>query len=58
MIGSKPTVVITGVSGFIGSWVANLFLQDGGFKVVGTVRDKDNATKVQPLRDGFGAMFD
>jgi nucleoside-diphosphate-sugar epimerase len=51
-------VVITGVSGFIGSWVANLFLQDGGFKVVGTVRDKDNATKVQPLRDGFGAMFD
>ena len=54
----KPTVVITGVSGYIGSWVCNLFLKDGGFHVVGTVRDKNNQDKVQPLKDAFGPMFD
>jgi hypothetical protein len=36
----KPTVVLTGVSGFIGSHVASLYLQHGGFNVIGTVRDR------------------
>jgi len=45
------------VSGYIGSWVCNLFLQDGGFKVVGTVRDKNNETKIAPLRNAFKDKF-
>jgi len=34
----KPIVVITGISGFIGLHVLRLFLEDGGFRVRGTVR--------------------
>lgn len=50
----KPTVVLTGVTGYIGAWVAKLFLEDGGFHVVGTVRDKDNAKRLEPLKSGLG----
>lgn len=35
---SKQTVLITGVSGYLGSHVALLFLQSGQFNVKGTVR--------------------
>lgn len=31
-----------------------MFLQDGTFKVRGTVRDPNNEKKVKPLRDAFG----
>jgi nucleoside-diphosphate-sugar epimerase len=40
---SKPVVLITGVSGFLGSHVAFFFLKDGSFTVKGTVRDTKNA---------------
>ena len=43
---SQPTVVITGAAGYIGSHVVNLFLQDGGYHVIGTVRDKSNKKKI------------
>jgi len=52
--GEKPIVTITGISGYIGGHVALLFLQDGGYHVRGTVRDKNNTAKVQPLREAFG----
>lgn len=48
------TVCITGVSGYIGSWVAKTFLEDGSFKVRGTVRDPKNEAKIKPLRTAFG----
>jgi len=54
---SKPTVVITGVSGYLGSHVALVFLKDGGYNVVGTVRDTKNPAKVEPLRKGLGELF-
>ena len=46
----KPLVTITGISGYIGSHTTLLFLQDGGFRVRGTVRDKNNEAKLAPLR--------
>merc|ERR1719189_96284 len=51
----KPLVTITGISGYIGSHTTLLFLQDGGFRVRGTVRDKNNEAKIAPLRTAFGA---
>jgi len=53
----KPIVLITGVSGYIGSQVCSLFLKDGGFRVRGTVRNKDDQQKVAPLRAAFGQDF-
>jgi nucleoside-diphosphate-sugar epimerase len=55
---SKPTVLITGVSGYLGSHVALVFLKDGGYTVRGTVRDTKNEKKIEPLRKAFGELFD
>ena len=54
----KPIVTITGISGYIGSHTALLFLQDGSYRVRGTVRDKNNEAKMAPLRTAFGELFD
>lgn len=50
----KPTVLITGVSGYLGSHVCLAFLKHGGFNVRGTVRDKSNRKKLEPLIHAFG----
>ena len=55
---TKPIVVITGVSGYLGSQVALTFLKDGSYNVRGTVRDTKNPVKIEPLRKAFGAYFD
>ncbi len=49
-----PKVVITGITGFLGSHVCNVFLKDGGFQVRGTVRDKNNEKKIAPIKKAFG----
>jgi dihydroflavonol-4-reductase len=54
MESTKPKVVITGVSGYLGSHVCLSFLRDGGYQVRGTVRDPNNESKVGPLRKAFG----
>ena len=54
---TKPLVVITGVSGFLGSHVAHQFLMDGGFRVRGTVRDTKNPKKIDPIKKAFGDQF-
>jgi uncharacterized protein YbjT (DUF2867 family) len=49
---SKPVVVITGVTGFLGSQVLNEFLNGEGhgkFEIRATVRDKTNLVKLKPL---------
>jgi nucleoside-diphosphate-sugar epimerase len=51
-------VVITGVSGYLGSHVALVFLKDGGYNVVGTVRDTKNPAKIEPLKKGLGELFE
>ena len=57
MESSKKKVVITGITGYLGSHVCKLFLEDGSYSVRGTVRDKNNEKKIKPLRDAFGSNF-
>jgi dihydroflavonol-4-reductase len=54
---TKKKVVITGVSGFLGSTVTKQFLEDGTYTVRGTVRDTKNEKKIAPLRKAFGDRF-
>ena len=51
----RPLVVITGVTGYLGSVTFRKFIEDGSFRVRGTVRDVTNETKIGPLRRAFGA---
>ncbi|XP_063595452.1 uncharacterized protein LOC134772408 [Penaeus indicus] len=46
---SEEVILVTGVSGFIGSHVAKLLLEEG-YKVRGTVRSLSNEAKVEPLK--------
>lgn len=55
---SKPTVVITGITGYLGSHVALIFLKDGAYNVRGTVRDTKNPIKIEPIRKAFGELFE
>ena len=54
MEGDKPIIVITGVTGYVGNYVTQSFLKDGSFKVRGTCRNKDNAAKIDPLKNALG----
>ena len=55
---SKPVALITGVSGYLGSHVALMFLKDGTYNVRGTVRSTKNLAKIEPLKKAFGELFD
>jgi nucleoside-diphosphate-sugar epimerase len=57
---SGKKVLITGVSGFLGSWVLKKFIEckDQKFDVRGTVRDPTNEEKIAPLRESIGGSFD
>jgi len=54
-VGGK--VVITGVTGYLGSQVCQDFLKDGHFTVRGTVRDPTNEAKLAPLKKAFGDSY-
>jgi dihydroflavonol-4-reductase len=54
---TKAKVVITGITGFLGSHVCDYFLKDGAYHVRGTVRDKNNEKKLAPVRKAFGENF-
>ena len=54
----KPLVTLTGITGYLGSQTCLMFLQDGGFRVRGTVRDKNCEARIAPLREAFGDLFD
>ena len=54
----RPLVTVTGISGYIGSHVGKKLLEDGSFRIRGTVRDKNNADKIDPLREAYGELFD
>ena len=51
---SKPQVTITGVTGFLGAWVAKYYLEENAYRVRGTVRSLNNATKIDPLKKTLG----
>jgi dihydroflavonol-4-reductase len=57
MVDNRPLVTLTGISGYLGSWTGLKFLQDGGYRVRGTVRDLTNEAKLAPLRVAFGDLF-
>ena len=54
----KPRVTITGITGYLGAQVCLHFLKDGGYAVRGTVRDMNNAAKMEPLKVAFGEYYD
>ena len=54
MESTREKVVITGVSGFLGSWVLKKFVEQGQFSIRGTVRDPNNEKKIAPLRECIG----
>jgi len=54
---NKPIVLITGVTGFVGSQILNEFLCGEGagkYKIRATVRDKSNVAKMKILQNYFG----
>lgn len=53
-----PVVVVTGITGYMGSWVGLLALQSGKYRVRGTVRSKTNTAKLDPIRQAYGEHFD
>ena len=54
----KESVLITGVSGYVGSQVCLTFLKIGEYKVRGTVRSVNKPEKIEPLKKAFGAHFE
>lgn len=48
---AKQKVCITGVTGYLGSWVLKKFVESGQFEVRGTVRDPGNEEKVKPIKE-------
>jgi uncharacterized protein YbjT (DUF2867 family) len=51
----KPVVTVTGITGFLGSHVAQQLVQSGKYTVRGTVRSKTAEGKLAPVREGMGA---
>lgn len=54
---SKDKLLITGVSGFLGSWIAKKALETGNYDIVATVQDAKNEERVKILSDAFGDDF-
>ena len=54
---SKPILLITGISGYLGAHVCKQALDSGKYKVRGTVRDKTATKKLEPLIKAFGEMY-
>ena len=51
-------VCITGVSGYLGSWVLKAFLDcDHKFDIRATLRDPQNKEKIDPLKESLGDKF-
>ena len=46
-----PIVLVTGASGYIGMYIVKQLLEQGHYRVRGTVRDKNRNDKVKPLQD-------
>ena len=55
---SLPLLLITGINGFLGSWVTKKALDSGKYRVRGTIRDHTDIDKIQLLKDAFGDQFD
>lgn len=58
MVEELPVLTVTGITGYIASWVTLFALKSGKYKVRGTVRNTQNAEKINPIREAFGRYFD
>jgi len=56
MVEARQSVLITGITGYLGSWVAKYFLDQKAseYRIIGTVRDPKNQEKLEPLKLAFG----
>jgi len=55
---SQPIVLITGITGYLGSYVCLEFLNKAkNYRVRGTVRDSKNESKLAPLKSAFGVLY-
>ncbi|CAI2369203.1 unnamed protein product [Moneuplotes crassus] len=54
----KPLVLVTGASGYLGSWCVAKLLDTGKYRVRGTIRDTTNQDRMELLKKGFGDYFD
>ncbi|CAI2373107.1 unnamed protein product [Moneuplotes crassus] len=54
----KPLVLVTGASGYIGSWCIAKLLDTDKYRVRGTVRDHTDKSRMEILQKGFGDYFD
>ena len=50
--------MVTGINGFIASWVIKYLLEQNTYKIRGTIRDPNNKSKVEILREVFGKKLD
>ena len=48
---SVAVVLVTGASGFIAKYIIKQLLEEGTYKVRGTVRSLDNEAKVKPIKE-------
>jgi nucleoside-diphosphate-sugar epimerase len=53
-----PLLLITGINGYVGSWVTKKALDSKKYRIRGTIRDHTDKEKIELLRDAFGDQFD
>ena len=51
-------LTLTGITGYVGSWIGLYALQSGKYQVRGTVRSLTNAAKIDPIRKAYGPLFE
>ena len=52
--GDKEVVLITGINGYIGSWIAYKLLEADEYSVAGTIKDASNQYMLDVIKEGFG----
>ena len=55
---SKPVVIITDVTGFLGSHVCYAFLIDGGYQVKGIVDSSEKEEVLEAIKKSYQGKFD
>jgi len=53
-----PLVCITGITTFVGCQICLAFLQNGGFKVRGTMNDIKNRKMLKQLNKAYGSLYE
>lgn len=54
----KPLVLVTGITGFLGSWTALKVVESGKYRCRASLRNAKDEKKLKTLREGFGDKLD